>query len=246
MFKCCGKIFASHRGLRIHQGKKCQRKKAAQQRRSEDHKTTGRIPQEANHSGNDPALEQTKETIGERKPKIKWPKANEAALYKQFDQEVNRKLIKMKGTIDQKLEKLAGTIYEEGLKRFGLEVEKKAENRTLPRRKSRRKDRIEEVKKEKKRLRTQWVRAEEDEKAGLQVLYEEVKRKHRQLLRDESRAKRRKERKKSRKDFINEPYKFAKKLFDEKKGGKLECSKEELEKHLKETLTRRETKNCHR
>ena len=97
-------------------------------------------------------------------------------MYKQFDQEVNRKLIKMKGTIDQKLEKLAGTIYEEGLKRFGLEVEKKAENRTLPRRKSRRQDRIEEVKKEKKRL---WVRAEEDEKAGLQVLYEEVKRKHR-------------------------------------------------------------------
>merc|ERR1712013_83498 len=97
-FKCCGKIFGSHRGLRIHQGKKCQRKKAAQQRRSEDHKTTGRSPQEANHSGNDPALEQTKKTIGERKPKIKWPKANEALLYKQFDEEVNRKLIKMKGT----------------------------------------------------------------------------------------------------------------------------------------------------
>ena len=199
MFKCCGKMFASHRGLRIHQGKKCKRKTTAQQRRSEDCKTTGRIPQEANHSGNDPALEQTKKTIGERKPMIRWSKANEAALYKQFDEEVNRKLIKMKGTTDQKLEKLAGTIYEEGLKRFGLEVEKKAKNRALPRRQSRRQNKIEEVKKEKKRLRTQWLRAEEDEKAGLKELYEEVKKKHRQLLRDERRANRRKKERRSEK-----------------------------------------------
>ena len=98
----------------------------------------------------------------------------------------------MKGTTDQKLEKLAGTIYEEGLKNFGLEVEKKAKSRVPPRRSSRRQDKIEEVRKEKKQLRTQWLRAEEDEKAGLQVLYEEVKRKLRQLLRDERRAKRRK------------------------------------------------------
>ena len=149
-FECCGRVFASHRGLRIHQGKKCQRKTAVQHRRSEDRKMTGRIPQEANHSGNDPALEQTKESIGERKPKIKWPKANETALCKQFDEEVNKKLIKMKGTMDQKLEKLAGTIYEEGLKQFGLEVEKKAKGRAPPRRSSRRQDKIEEVKKEKK------------------------------------------------------------------------------------------------
>ena len=30
-----------------------------------------------------------KKTIGEKKPKIKWPKANETAVYKQFDEEVN-------------------------------------------------------------------------------------------------------------------------------------------------------------
>ena len=50
-------------------------------------------------------------------------------------------------------------------------------------------------------------------------------------------AERRKERKRYRKEFIQDPHRFAKKLFDEKKGGKLECAKEELEKHLKETYT---------
>ena len=69
------------------------------------------------------------------------------------------------------------------------------------------------------------------------VLYEEVKKKHRQLMRDERRAVRKKERKRSRKEFMQDPYKFAKKLFDEKKGGKLDCSKEDLETHLKDTYT---------
>ena len=236
-YKCCGKVFATHRGLRIHQGKKCQRKSAVQQRRSLDRKTLGGVPQESNHSVNDPTLEQEKKTIGEKKPKIKWPKANETAVYKQFDEEVNKKLMKMKGTTEQKLEKLAATIYEEGLKLFGLESESKEKTGKPQRKNSRRQDKIQEVKKEKKRLRTLWLQADEDEKQGLKELYEEVKQRHRLLLREERRAERRKERKRCRKDFIKDPYKFAKKLFDEKKGGKLECTKEELETHLKETYT---------
>ena len=238
-YECCGKVFGSYRGLRIHQGRKCQKKGDAQQRRSTDRQTVGRVPQESNHSGNDPTLEQSNatEAIGDRKPKIKWPKANEVAEYKKFDEDVNRKLMKMKGSTEQKLEKLAGTIYEEGLKRYGLEKERKEKSQKHPKRTSRRQEKIKEVRKEKKRLRTMWLRADDDEKEGLQVLYEETKKKHRQLMRDERRAERRKERKKCRKEFVKDPYKFAKKLFDEKKGGKLECTKEELEEHLKKTYT---------
>ena len=102
---------------------------------------------------------------------------------------------------------------------------------------SRRHEKIKEVRKEKKRLRTRWLQAGDDEKEGLKVLYEEVKKKHRQLLRDERRAERRRAQKKTLKEFTSNPYKFAKKLFDEKKGGKLECTKDDLEKHLKETYT---------
>ena len=42
---------------------------------------------------------------------------------------------------------------------------------------------------------------------------------------------------KTRKDFLADPYKFAKGLFTENKSGKLECTKEELEKHLAETYS---------
>ena len=54
-------------------------------------------------------------------------------------------------------------------------------------------------------------------------------------MRDERRADRRRERKRSQKEFTSNPYKLAKKLFEEKKGEKLECSKEDLEKQLKDT-----------
>ena len=128
-YKCCGKAFASLRGLKIHQGKVCKRKKDAQQRRSVDRETFGGNPQESNHSGNEPTPEQLNATknIGDRKPKIKWPKANETAVYEKFDEDVNKLLMKSKGTTEEKLEKLAATIYEEGKKQFGLEAEKRKE-----------------------------------------------------------------------------------------------------------------------
>ena len=169
--------------------------------KSVDRETGGRNPQESNHSGNEPTPEQMNATnnIGDRKPKIKWPKANETAVYKKFDEDVNKLLMRSKGTTEEKLEKLATTIYEEGKKQFGLEAEKKKEA-GKKQWTSRRQEKIREVKKEKKRLRTLWIQATEDEKEGLMVLYEEVKKKHRQLMRDERRAVRNKERKRSRKE----------------------------------------------
>lgn len=48
---------------------------------------------------------------------------------------------------------------------------------------------------------------------------------------------RKEERKKCHAAFVWNPYKFAKSLFEESKSRKLNCSKEDLEKHLKETYT---------
>ena len=53
----------------------------------------------------------------------------------------------------------------------------------------------------------------------------------------ERRPSRRQKKKKVRQGFIKDPYKFAKGLFSESKSGKLECTKEELENHLKETYS---------
>ena len=85
---------------------------------------------------------------------MRWPKANDAASYKEFDNDVAKVVSRVKGNTHQKLDKLAEVVYEEGKKRFGLEADgKKApvETKVGP---SRREVKIAELRKEKKRLRT--------------------------------------------------------------------------------------------
>ena len=76
------------------------------------------------------------------------------------------------------------------------------------------------------------IQAEESEKAGLKALYKDIKKKHRQLSREQRRIERKREVKATRKKFLDDPYKFAKGLFTESKAGKLECLKEELKSHI--------------
>ncbi|KAL9964680.1 hypothetical protein ACROYT_G028355 [Oculina patagonica] len=175
--------------------------------------------------------------VAEKKPKIKWPKANDTATYNQFDEEVSKLVRRFKGTTEERLEKLAEVVYEEGLRRFGLEKEQSPRQGQKKGGPSRRKSKADELRKEKKRLRTLWLNAEEHEKEGLKVLYEQVKRQHRDLMGRERRLSRRKEKKKVRQQFVKNPYKFAKGLFVESKSRKLECAKEELENHLKATYS---------
>ena len=112
-YKCCGKQFATLRGLKIHQGKVCKRKETIRQRGQEHRKTSGETPPETNHSG-------SKATVESRRKKIKWPKACDNKEYKKFDDEVYAIVQKHKGTIEQRLAGLAETIYNEGEKRFGV------------------------------------------------------------------------------------------------------------------------------
>ena len=167
---------------------------------------------------------------------VKWPKANDTASYKQFDTDVAKITSRLKGSAEAKLEQLSSLVYKEGLDRFGLEKEAISTERRKggPSRKERK---IAAIRKEKKHLKAKWDQAKPEEREGLRNLYEDVKKKHRQLMRDQRRLDRKKERTKCRKQFIQDPYKFTKGLFTESKSGRLECSKEELEKHLKDTYS---------
>ena len=127
-FSCCGKTFGTWRGLRIHQGKVCG--KSTQQCRSSGHQTCGQNFQKSTHSRVQPTVEAESRDpdIGEKKPKIKWPKANDTASYKSFDDDVSKIICKLKGDNEQKLKKLAEVVYNEGLSRFGAEVVKTNNN----------------------------------------------------------------------------------------------------------------------
>ena len=216
-YQCCGKQFTTLRGLKIHQGKVFRKKGEVQQRRRHSQETSGEIPPDRNHSV-------SKTTVEPRRKKIKWPKTCDTAEYQEFDEQVNVIVRRHKGNIEQKLEKLAETVYNEGEKRFGPEVN----NITAPRQNkeilSHRQKKIQRVKKEKKQLHKRWIEAKEEEKEGLKILYEDVKKKHRDLLRKERNIKRRKEKERTRKEFIKDPHKFAKSIFTESKSGTLKCT----------------------
>lgn len=44
-----------------------------------------------------------KANVPEKKPKIKWPKANDTATYKQFEEEVSKLVRRCKGSTEEKL-----------------------------------------------------------------------------------------------------------------------------------------------
>ncbi|KAK7930262.1 hypothetical protein WMY93_006657 [Mugilogobius chulae] len=86
---------------------------------------------------------------------------------------------------------------------------------------------------ERRQLHKRWRKATTEEKAGLKVLWNEVKQRLAKLRRADRIRRRRKRKEKERKDFFRNPYKFARQLLDEKRSGSLNISKEELEQHMK-------------
>ena len=231
---CCGKQFASHKGLKIHQTRWCIRNRG-----DSTHKTGEDFTQVANHSGIINASD-----YQQRREKIKWPKANDLSSWSKFEEAVLKNVKKGKTgqfTVDKDLERLAEGIYQTGLEEFGImdKVKKKKNPIVI----SRRRKEIEKVKREKKNLRTQWIAANEGEKMALLQLYEDIKKRLRHLMRCERKLERRKKRKFTRSKFIENPFKFAKTLFQETRSGRLECTKDEMENHLKETYNDKEREN---
>ena len=212
----------------------CKRKSLADRRVSTRQTEVDSI-QETNHSDTVDTPTDT-DTEGFRRIKLKWPCANESPKYREFEDEVLRKL-KKQSSIENGLQHLADMIYYTGLELFGEIPDKKGKVNIMP---SRRNREITNVKKEKKSLRTQWLRAPPEEKAGIKVLYEDIKKRLRLVMRVERKKERRRMKQKARKEFLANPYKFAKSLFQESRSGNLECSKEELENHLRNIYSDRE------
>ena len=210
--------------------------------RSSDRKTRNRPTQESNHSGQvsvtaEPSTQEASvKEEAKRKPKIAWPAASEKSSYQKLEELVCKKIYKMKGTVQERLKKLAETIYETGKDEFGEEQVKKKKTESKGG-DSRRERRMKEIRKEKNDLRKRWRQAKPDEKEGLSVLYENIKKKCRNMERNIRRNERGRESKRTREQFLKNPYAATKKMFTESKSGKLKCTKEELDKHICDTYS---------
>ena len=121
------------------------------------------------------------------------------------------------------------------MEQFGTQEAKSLEKKKGG--KSRNEKKMETIRKEKSRVLKLWKQAAPEEKEGFKTLHEELKKQSRETQRRIRRMKRRKESKRNREQFIKNPYEATKKLFTEARSGRLKCSKEDFDAHVKQTYS---------
>ena len=114
--------------------------------------------------------------------------------------------------------------------RFGVVSVKRPQEK----KNSRRQRELGRLKGEKKALRRRWKVAKEDEREGLSVLWEDVKRRVRDLRRAERGRQRKYER---RRAIFSDPYRYGRSLLDPPKSGELSVEQDKLEDHLLKTYS---------
>ncbi|KAK0147628.1 LINE-1 retrotransposable element ORF2 protein [Merluccius polli] len=122
--------------------------------------------------------------------------------------------INIKGSAENKLEKMGDFIYNYGEEKCGV------------------KDQV-----RKKNIRKLWRKATAEEREGINLLQENLKHRLSKLRRAESLRMRRKKKKKARTDFYKDPFKFVKGIFTKEKSGSLKTSKDQVEEHLRTIYT---------
>ena len=130
----------------------------------------------------------------------------------------------------------ANSIYESASEEFGT-CEGKLKTPVKKGSLSRRQRVLAQLRKQKRDLQKLRKSAPPEEEEGLKTLFEDLKKKSRDLQRHERRCTRRKERRRAREQFLKNPYEAAKKLFTEERSGKLKCTKEEVDAHVRQTYS---------
>lgn len=167
------------------------------------------------------------------KPRVKWPASAAKRTWNDFDEDAAGTLNAiMGGCPDKKMETLTTIIYSMGKDRFGS-AEKTVTTTNQPIIPNRRQTKIAELRVEIRKLSRQYKLAANEEKVGLSQLRSGIREQLQSLRRAENNKKNRKKRSKKRVEFINNPYKFSKKLLQNKTSGTLSSSKLEVENHLR-------------
>ncbi|KAK0145336.1 hypothetical protein N1851_015756 [Merluccius polli] len=178
-----------------------------------------------------PAVERR---LPEHRPHVKWPGSSDKKLWETVNTDLTVTLLKLRGTLEKKMEKMADIIYEYGAMRFGVQEAKVRKGVPTPP-VSRRQQEIKRLIQERRQLRKQWKKASEEEKEGIEALQDDVKTRLASLRRAENLRKRRRKKEQTRTRFYKNPYKFLGSLFTKEKSGTLKTTKKDMEEHLRAT-----------
>lgn len=163
------------------------------------------------------------------KNRIKWPKSKEAEEWRKLDEHLSEPLQRtLCGPVEAKLNLFGEILYEGCSGRYRKVTIKKAVIRT----KGGRKKEIDDLVASRRQLHKCWRKAEESEKDGLKVLWDQIRGRLANLRREERIRHQRKRKEKERANFFRNPFRYARGLLEEKASRTSEVSKEELEEHI--------------
>ena len=179
----------------------------------------------------EPKTERARKSVDQRKERIDWPKAN-SPEWQRLDHDISELLKTLFSSPEKKAISHPNIIYAMSKERFGEKQRKERATKTTngP---SRRQKKCNKLRKEIKTLKKAVDEAPLEEKSAIKQLHNEKLRSLRLAKRAESLRKNRKKFSKNCKEFLNQPYDFARKVISPKPKGNLSSSKEEVEEHLK-------------
>ena len=174
-------------------------------------------------------------TLGkESRKKIKWPQANNKGAWQDFDNDICEIIQSAtKGDVARRLSFMTTIITSLASERFGY-VEPRQPRR--PYTANRRVNKMKDLRKEIRSLKKLYRRASIEERQPLEEL-RGILRGELKTLRRAEWHRRRKESSKKRANFLSNPFGFARTLLGEKRNGNLEASEEEVNNHLRDTMS---------
>ena len=223
--------------------------------KTEKGEDTGRKPEKAKNAGNKARKGNTERprkakekvetdtqkgkarTEGDRKERIAWPKAN-SPEWERLDENLTQLLKAQCISPENSSVVHPALIYTFSLERFGEKGAKKKEPQTKG--PSKRQAKCKRLRQEINLLKQAYQEADDEKKEAVKQLQEEKLRQLRLAKRAESTRKRRKRFAKNCNEFLSHPFEFAKSVIAPNPKGTLESSKEEVEKHLTKSHSKKE------
>lgn len=168
--------------------------------------------------------------------RIKWPPASKRNEWLQFDKDVSNIIqATSRGETDSRLQSMTTIISSYASERFGLT--EKGKTKPVSYSMNRRATKIHLLRQELRSLKKQYKTATDEQKRPLAELRDILWKKLMILRRAEWHRRRGRERARKRAAFIANPFGFTKQLLGDKRSGRLECSIEEMNRFLQETLS---------
>lgn len=175
---------------------------------------------------------ETEEAPSELLLPIDWPKPTNKRAWNDFDRELDLILTyTMQGPADRKLKGMTTLVYTVGRERFGPVITRRQKPQPTP---NRRQSRMKQIRGELRSLTKAFRKASQEERMGLQQLRDILRRELHTLRKAENARTARRRKARKRAEFVSNPYKFSKQLFDKERSGQLETSMADIEEHLRQ------------